>query len=464
MSKNKGIHFEISERKVLLRVFDILSALLALELVGYYFQFDYFLVTKEQWLWSLVLGFYLTAFGTVFELYNLKQSSKLDNTFKNIVITVSVTVLFYLFTPIVTPVLPNHRLEIVYFFLSIVAAIFLWRYAYVTFIASPRFYKKVIVLGEVSNIENLVNTFSTADPNYKIVGYINSNISSNENVRFKGLKEFSAGSLKKTISEEGISEIVIAINDSEAITPYLYNELTHLIEKGFTIREYTQVFEEITKRVPVQFVGKDFYKYFPFSRSNQNKLYMFYHRLMDIVCSVIGIIIGVVLLPIVFFGNVFGNRGSLFYMQTRIGKNSKPFKIYKFRTMVKDAEKDGMKWADKNDSRVTSFGRFLRRTRLDEIPQFINVLKGDMSIIGPRPERPFFVNELSKVIPFYETRHTVKPGLSGWAQVNCRYGASIEDSLVKLQYDLYYIKHRSFFLDVNIIVKTLSTMVYYRGQ
>ncbi len=220
----------------------------------------------------------------------------------------------------------------------------------------------------------------------------------------------------------------------------------------------------MAQRVPVQFVGKDFYKYFPFSRSNQNKLYMFYHRLMDIVCSVIGIIIGVVLLPIVFFGNVFGNRGSLFYMQTRIGKNSKPFKIYKFRTMVKDAEKDGMKWADKNDSRVTSFGRFLRRTRLDEIPQFINVLKGDMSIIGPRPERPFFVNELSKVIPFYETRHTVKPGLSGWAQVNCRYGASIEDSMVKLQYDLYYIKHRSFFLDVNIIVKTLSTMVYYRGQ
>ena len=464
MKKEKGIHFEISERKVLLRIFDILAALLALELIGYYFQFDYFLVTKKQWLWSLVLGFYLTVFGTIFELYNLKQSSKLDTTFKNIVITVSVTVLFYLFTPIITPVLPDHRIEIVYFYLAIIIVIFMWRYAYVTFIASPRFYKKVIVLGEVSNIENLVKAFSTSDPNYKIVGYINSNISSNENVKFKGLKEFSAGNLKKTIREEGISEIVIAINDSETITPYIYNELTHLLEKGFTIREYTQVFEEITKRIPVQFVGKDFYKYFPFSRSNQNKLYMLYHRLMDLICALLGIVIGIILLPLVLLGNLIGNKGKLLYVQTRVGKNGKPFKIYKFRTMVKNAEKDGVKWADKNDHRVTSFGRFLRRSRLDEIPQFINVLKGDMSIIGPRPERPFFVKELSKVIPFYETRHTIKPGLSGWAQVNSRYGSSIEDSLVKLQYDLYYIKHRSFFLDINIIVKTLSTMVYYRGQ
>ncbi len=464
MEKKKGIHFEISERKVLLRIFDILAALLALELIGYYFQFDYFLVTKKQWLWSLVLGFYLTVFGTIFELYNLKQSSKLDTTFKNIVITVSVTVLFYLFTPIITPVLPDHRIEIVYFYLAIIIVIFMWRYAYVTFIASPRFYKKVIVLGEVSNIENLVKAFSTSDPNYKIVGYINSNISSNENVKFKGLKEFSAGNLKKTIREEGISEIVIAINDSETITPYIYNELTHLLEKGFTIREYTQVFEEITKRIPVQFVGKDFYKYFPFSRSNQNKLYMLYHRLMDLICALLGIVIGIIFLPLVLLGNLIGNKGKLLYVQTRVGKNGKPFKIYKFRTMVKNAEKDGVKWADKNDHRVTSFGRFLRRSRLDEIPQFINVLKGDMSIIGPRPERPFFVKELSKVIPFYETRHTIKPGLSGWAQVNSRYGSSIEDSLVKLQYDLYYIKHRSFFLDINIIVKTLSTMVYYRGQ
>ena len=132
--------------------------------------------------------------------------------------------------------------------------------------------------------------------------------------------------------------------------------------------------------------------------------------------------------------------------------------------MVASAETDGISWAEENDSRVTTFGRFLRNSRLDEIPQFINIIKGEMSVIGPRPERPYFVKELSQIIPFYETRHTIKPGLSGWAQVKCRYGSTVDDSLIKLQYDLYYIKHRSFFLDMDIIIKTLSTIIYYRGQ
>jgi lipopolysaccharide/colanic/teichoic acid biosynthesis glycosyltransferase len=127
-------------------------------------------------------------------------------------------------------------------------------------------------------------------------------------------------------------------------------------------------------------------------------------------------------------------------------------------------EPSEQEWSQKDDLRITPFGNFLRRSRLDEIPQFINVLKGDMSIIGPRPERPYFVNELSRVIPFYETRHIIKPGLTGWAQVNYRYGSSVEDSLIKLQYDLFYIKHRSLFLDINVLVKTLSTVLYYRGQ
>jgi lipopolysaccharide/colanic/teichoic acid biosynthesis glycosyltransferase len=169
-------------------------------------------------------------------------------------------------------------------------------------------------------------------------------------------------------------------------------------------------------------------------------------------------------LPLIGIGNILGNKGPLLYIQERIGKNGIPFKIYKLRTMIVNAEKDGVRWAKKNDKRITAFGKFLRNTRLDEIPQFYNILKGDMSIIGPRPERPFFVNELARIIPFYETRHIIKPGLTGWAQVNSRYGSTIEDSLTKLQYDLYYIKHRSVFLDLSIVVKTLSTVLFYRGQ
>lgn len=132
--------------------------------------------------------------------------------------------------------------------------------------------------------------------------------------------------------------------------------------------------------------------------------------------------------------------------------------------MVTDAEKDGAAYASKNDERVTKFGKFLRKSRFDEIPQFINVIKGDMSVIGPRPERPVFVKELSKKIPFFEVRHIVKPGVTGWAQVNASYGATENDALEKLQYDLFYIKHRSLFLDISIVFKTLSTIIFYRGQ
>src|SRR5690606_14874496 len=230
------------------------------------------------------------------------------------------------------------------------------------------------------------------------------------------------------------------------------------------IKEYTQVYEDMTQRVPVQLVGKDFYKYFPFSRSNQNKMYLFFSRLFNVIISIIGILGGIILMPIILLGNALGNKGCLFYVQNRIGKNGDVFKIIKFRTMIENAETNGAVWSKKNDVRITRFGKFMRHTRLDEIPQFLNILKGDMSLIGPRPERPKFVRELSKVLPFYETRHIVKPGLTGWAQVKTRYGSSVDDSLLKLQYDLYYIKHRSFFLDINIMVKTLSTMIFLRGQ
>ncbi len=464
MSNKGGIHFEISERKVLLRIMDIISVLAALYFVGEIFDFDYFRITPQNWSWTVVLIIYITIFGTIFELYDLQKSSKLDVIITNIVLTSSVTILFYLLTPFFTPTLPDNRLQIVYFYIAFVLAIFIWRVAYVTFITSPRFYKKVLLVGEVSNMESIVKAFNDSDPNYKIVGFINCEHDKGEGIKFKGLQEFAPDQMKEIIIKQQVSEIVVASYNSETITADIYNDLITLLEKGFAIREYTQVYEEITSRVPVQYVGKDFYKYFPFSRSNQNKLYLFFNRVSDVFFSIIGLLFGIVILPIILIGNLLGNRGPIFYTQERVGKNGHIFRILKLRTMVQNAESEGMKWAQKNDVRVTKFGKFLRRTRLDEIPQFYNVLKGEMSLIGPRPERPFFVQELSKIIPFYETRHIIKPGLSGWAQVNSRYGASVDDSLTKLQYDLYYIKHRSFFLDANIIIKTLSTVIYFRGQ
>lgn len=459
-----SIHFNISERKVLLRIFDVLSVLTMLYFLGYAFHFDYFTITQENWRWVVVLIVYLSLFGSIFEMYDLRKSSRIEKISTSIVFTVSTTVLFYLLTPYFTPVLPDNRLQIVYFYFAILVALIVWRLAYINFIVSPRFYRKALIVGETSYIETIIEAFKDADPNYKIVGFVNCEANSKESIKFNGVKEYSPKDLKTVVANEHISEIVVASYNAETITYQIYYALISLLEDGIPIREYTHVYEDLTERIPVQFVGKDFYKYFPFSRSNQNKMYLFFRRFFDVFVAAIGLVWGVLFLPVVLMGNVLANRGPLFYTQERIGKNGKPFNIIKYRTMVKNAEKDGIAWAKKNDVRVTPFGRFLRHSRLDEIPQFINILKGDMSLIGPRPERPFFVKELSNMLPFYETRHIIKPGLTGWAQVKTRYGSSVDDSLLKLQYDLYYIKRRSFLLDINILIKTLSTVIFFRGQ
>ncbi|MCR9183301.1 MAG: sugar transferase [Flavobacteriaceae bacterium] len=460
MTKSSKIHFEVSERKVLLRILDIVTVFLMLYGMGVIFSFDYVTISADRWEWLIVLALYISVFGTVFELYDLQKASKVDVVFKNIVLTSSITVLFYLLTPFYTPQLPGNRLQIIYLFIAIILALFLWRLAYIMLISTPRFYKRILIIGNVSNVKLMKDAIEKSDPNYKVIGFVNTGKESSELLDFL---QFTSSDIKRIIQENAISEIIVAGSFSKRISLPVYTQLLDLLEKGFPIKEYTQVYEDLTQRVPVHHVDKDFFRYFPFSRSNQNKLYLFFHRFMDIFIASIGLLLGIVVIPFIFLGNLIGNRGSLLYFQERVGKNGKTFFIIKLRSMVKNAEAEGAVWATRDDMRVTKFGRFLRKSRLDEVPQFINVLKGDMSIIGPRPERPVFVKELSKEIPFYEIRHIIKPGLTGWAQVKCEYASSTEDTLEKLQYDLYYIKKRSLFLDLNILIKTFSTVIFYRG-
>ncbi len=463
MNKYKDIHFEISERKILLRIFDVVFVLFFLYLVGIIFNFNYFIISTSNFYWTFVLGLYLNFIGSVFEMYNLQVASNQFQIIKSIMLTTSTTVLLYLLTPIFTPVLPN-RLQIVIFFFAVFLALFTWRIIYVRFFASNRFLKKVILICDKEQVKELVSGLESVDPHYRVLGYVNSDSSDDSKLSFVKVKNIDINNLEKFVKENSVSEIVIASQKTDGITVNLYNQLIHLLESGFIIREYTQVYENITQRIPVQYVSRDFYRYFPFSRSNQNHLYLIAVRLIEVLISLFGLCICSVLIPLVFLGNLIGNRGNLFYTQERVGKNGKVFNIVKFRTMIKNAEKEGAVFATTNDTRVTPFGKILRKSRIDEFPQFFNILKGDMAVIGPRPERPVFVNEIAEVMPFYETRHVIKPGLTGWAQVNYSYGATIEDSLIKLQYDLYYIKHRSLFLDINIVFKTFSTILFYRGQ
>jgi exopolysaccharide biosynthesis polyprenyl glycosylphosphotransferase len=464
MNKFKDIHFEVSERKILLRVFDVISVLFSLYVVGIVFKFNYFNISTTNFYWTIVLGLYLNILGSVFEMYNLQVASNQFQINRSIILTASTTVLIYLLTPFYTPELPSNRVQILFFFLAILLALFLWRFFYVKFLSSHRFLKKVILICDKNQVKELVDGLENADPHYKVMGYVNSDSENSILATKPDLKKIAIDELDFFVRENSVSEIVIASQKTDGITVNLYNQLIHLLENGYIIREYTQVYETITQRIPVQYVSRDFYRYFPFSRSNQNHLYLLVVRILEVLISLLGLSIGILLLPLIFIGNILGNRGGLFYHQERIGKNGKIFQIVKFRTMVKNAEKEGAVFAKVNDSRITPFGKFLRKSRIDEFPQFLNILNGEMAVIGPRPERPFFVNKIAQVMPFYETRHVIKPGLTGWAQVNYAYGETINDSLIKLQYDLYYIKHRSIFLDINIMLKTFSTVLFYRGQ
>jgi exopolysaccharide biosynthesis polyprenyl glycosylphosphotransferase len=453
-------HFELSERKVLLRFIDLLVLCTCIVGMNAFFEKTYIYYSEKFPIWLGCYLAYFLFFGTVFELYVLKKAESRFIVFKNLFLSLTTTILLFLLTPYITPVLPQNRSDILYLFIANLILLTLWRFSYITFITAPRFYKHVIFIGENFNVDEIVSEIHRHDKNYHIIGYIDTK---NKTKTKTKIKSFSLKDLDEVFDVNYISEIIVA-NSYKGVNEDLYKYLAPQLKKGIPIKPYYKVYEEVTKKILLKDITSNFYVYFPFSRSNQNKLYLILNRLVDILVSLVGIVIMLILIPVIVLINLFFNKGKLFYKQERVGKFNSTFTIIKFRTMVKDAEKDGAKWAIKNDFRVTPFGKILRRCRIDELPQFLNILKGEMSLIGPRPERPEFIESLKEAIPFYETRHIIKPGLTGWAQVNAKYATSQNESLEKLQYDLYYIKERSLYLDFRIIVKTFSTIIFFRGH
>lgn len=222
---------------------------------------------------------------------------------------------------------------------------------------------------------------------------------------------------------------------------------------GIEITDLANLYEEVMQKTPLSELEKD---WFLENLSRNQQLYETVKRPLEVVLA---IILGIVLLPLtllIAFIIKMTSSGPVILKQVRVGRNEKQFILYKFRSMIANAETNGPLWATSSDPRVTFIGKIIRRAHLDELPQLWNIIKGDLSFVGPRPERPEFVEQLKKVIPFYDLRHLVRPGLTGWAQINYRYGASVDDAYQKLQYDLYYLKNRSFWLDLSIVLKTIK--------
>jgi sugar transferase (PEP-CTERM system associated) len=266
--------------------------------------------------------------------------------------------------------------------------------------------------------------------------------------------------IPELVRTRGVDRVVVSLADARGRLPM--DKLLDMKLAGVTFDHLASVYEEYTGKIAVENLRPSWLIFS--SGFRKSVLVTFSKRALDLTTAALGFVVALPLMLLTAALIKLTSPGPLLYHQIRVGQNGKLFTIHKFRSMRVDAEKDtGAVWAQKNDSRITPTGRFMRKTRLDELPQLWNVIKGDMSLVGPRPERPEFVEELTKQIPFYGQRHAVKPGLTGWAQVSYTYGASVEDALEKLQYDLFYIKHLNLPLDLFIIFKTAKTVVLRRG-
>jgi exopolysaccharide biosynthesis polyprenyl glycosylphosphotransferase len=289
---------------------------------------------------------------------------------------------------------------------------------------------------------------------------IKASVNLDNNIIFSNLENIDLNNLFTFVEENKIQTIII--DDDLLINKDISKELFKCLELRVSFIKTTEFYEKFLGKVSI----KNIDRVWLINNLNENEKWTFdlIKNFLDKIFSFLFLIPSIILLPLIMILIKIDSRGPIFFTQTRTGKNNKEFLAIKLRTMKIDAEKNGPQWASKNDPRVTKLGKFLRKTRLDEIPQLFNILKGDMSLVGPRPERPEFIKDLKNEIPFYKERLLSKPGLSGWAQINYPYGNTVQDALEKLQYDLYYVKNRTFMLDLSIILKTLNTIIRGHGM
>ncbi|MDT8069747.1 MAG: TIGR03013 family PEP-CTERM/XrtA system glycosyltransferase [Terriglobia bacterium] len=328
-----------------------------------------------------------------------------------------------------------------------------WRGLYVWLLRKPFLREQVYVLGSGPKAGRFVDAIrDRTDLGMDIIGWTGASNS------LESMESLTTAI--NNLSDGRVQRVVVAVSERRATLPV--REMLDLRLKGVKIEDSTLLLEKISGKIDVDDLRPSAMIFSEGFKVNEGMLVM--RRAVSILASLILLLCFAPLLPFIVLAIKLTSPGPVLFSQNRVGKNGRIFKLYKFRTMRQDAEAGtGAVWAQQNDPRITTVGRFLRKTRLDEIPQLWNVLKGDMGFVGPRPERPEFVQWLVDAIPYYNLRHIIRPGITGWAQTKYQYGASLEETQQKLSYDLYYIKHISVMLDLMIIFGTIKTVILRRG-
>jgi sugar transferase (PEP-CTERM system associated) len=324
----------------------------------------------------------------------------------------------------------------------------------------PRLAERVLVLGAgQSAVELAHEVLARRQAGYQIVGFVGDD----PQLVGKSLLNPSVvgvlSELEEMVQRYRADRIVVAIGDRRGRLP-LDALLRLRLCDDVAVEEASSFYERLTGKIRTERLRPSWLIFTDNSR--WTRFYRRWHRLADLVLSLVGLTLSLPVMALTALAIKLDSRGPVFYTQERVGRHNQVFKIIKFRSMSLDAEQDGPVWAEESDPRVTRVGRLIRQLRIDELPQFINIIRGEMSFIGPRPERPAFVEQLERQIPYYSQRHLVKPGLTGWAQICYPYGASVEDAIEKLQYDLYYIKNQSPVLDAIILFETARLVLFGR--
>ena len=339
-----------------------------------------------------------------------------------------------------------------------------WRMIFIRLYKSTGQRRRVLLLGAGKAGQTLAEVYnSLGTRSFHLIGYVDDD-TAKVGKRMCGLRVLGSSlHLLNIIAVYHVSDLVIAINGE--IQGATFQAILDAQERGVEVTRMPILYEEMTGRVPVHHLESDWIIRSFVDGLHVSGFYELTKRILDILGAIVGLVIFIITCPFLSLAVLIDTGFPIFYSQPRLGKGGFMFKIYKFRTMRQDAEADGeAKTTLENDPRVTRVGGFLRRTRLDELPQFWNVLRGEMSLVGPRAERPELVAEYQKQVPFYRARLLVKPGLTGWAQINYGYVASVTETAVKIEYDLYYIKHRTLGMDFQIILRTIGTVLRRTGR
>ena len=466
--KKSYIKLTTGESRFILLLGDIIFASIALVIALYFWAqddwldltFDFLVQRAPFWFFILPVVWIIL----LFDLYDIQRASKRDDTLKGISLAALISLGIYLIVYFTSPPSSLPRRGVAVFILAAFILTLIWRVLYIRIFTAPVFMSRVLIVGAGRAGETLSKVINRMLPKpFFLVGFIDDDPQKiGEEINgFPILGGCKA--LASIIEEYDVSDIVFSISGD--MTPDMFQAIINAGEQGIEVTTMPIMYEELLNRVPILLLQSDWIIRSFLDQSQTSSLYKISKRFIDIFGALIGLFILVILFPLISIVILLDTGAPIIYKQDRLGKNGKEYKILKFRTMFTDAESDGKaKLAKQNDSRITKVGRLLRRTHLDELPQFINILRGEMSIVGPRAERKQLVNNLQNDVPFYRGRLLVKPGLTGWAQINYGYASSIEDNTTKLEFDLYYIKHRTIFLDFLIIIRTIGTVFGFKGM